>query len=194
MCEYYLSTSKYKVRHFSTIFEALRDIIDLKVPAIWRAQICGATHIVGTHATPINILFSGPNPRPSPQRSLMRLRDSVVAHTREIVWRSAAVQSLPPDSFEADAAASRVRELLLQAHRLGFEVRLPSTPTPCHVTLHRLPYTPHVRVVHSCTKSSTNLHKHPSSCKRRSSPKNDPFPSSRSGRKRPTREDGGPRP
>lgn len=61
-------------------------------------------------------------------RSLLRLRDSVVAHTREIVCRSAAVQALPPDAADADAAAARVRELLLQAHKLGFEV--PPTPDP----------------------------------------------------------------
>lgn len=74
-----------------------------------------------------------PHPPPFPQRSLMRLRDSVVAHTREIVWRSAAVQAPPPDGCEADAAAARVRELLLQAHRLSFEVPpAPPRPRPSH--------------------------------------------------------------
>lgn len=62
----------------------------------------------------------------------MRLRDSVVVHTREIVWRSSAVQALPPDAGDADAAAARVRELLLQAHKLGFEV----TPCRCLSTAH----------------------------------------------------------
>ncbi|XP_026324413.1 mitogen-activated protein kinase kinase kinase 4-like, partial [Hyposmocoma kahamanoa] len=76
-------------------------------------------------------------------RSLMRLRDSVVAHTREIVWRSAAVQAPPPDGCEADAAAARVRELLLQAHRLGFEL---------HKELYRFAQAPFQLQEEKCSK------------------------------------------
>lgn len=60
------------------------------------------------------------------QEDLMRLRDCLVRHTENILEHSSGAADVDP----ADCAAARVRELLLQGYKLGFEVTPPPSPSP----------------------------------------------------------------